>query len=51
MEPDEELDPDPLVRGTDPSIRTKMSRIPNTVHYVKMELKLLTFLTVCVSMV
>jgi hypothetical protein len=27
-----ELDPDPLVRGTDPQIRicTKMSRIPNT---------------------
>jgi hypothetical protein len=50
MEPDEELDPDPLVRGTgtDPPIRTKMSRIPNA---VKMELKLLTFLTVCVSMV
>ncbi len=29
---DPELDPDPLVRGTDPGIRirTKMSRIPNT---------------------
>jgi hypothetical protein len=29
---DPELDPDPLVRGTDPVIRilTKMSRIPNT---------------------
>ncbi len=28
------LDPDPLVRGTDPGIRirTKMSRIPNTAH-------------------
>ncbi len=32
-EPDPELDPDPLVRSTDPGsrIRTKMSRIPNTV--------------------
>jgi hypothetical protein len=31
-EPDPELDPDALVRGTDPGIRirTKMSRIPNT---------------------
>jgi hypothetical protein len=31
-ESDPELDPDPLVRGTDPQIwiRTKMSRIPNT---------------------
>jgi hypothetical protein len=31
-ESDSELDPDPLVRGTDPRtrIRTKMSRIPNT---------------------
>jgi hypothetical protein len=31
---DPELDPDPLVRGTDPGIRirirTRMSRIPNT---------------------
>ncbi len=29
---DPELDPDPLVRGPDPGIRTrtKMSRIPNT---------------------
>ncbi len=25
-----ELDPDLLVRGMDPRIRTKMSRIPNT---------------------
>jgi hypothetical protein len=25
-----ELDPNPLVRGMDPRIRTKMSRIPNT---------------------
>ncbi len=32
MESDQELDPDPLVRGTDPGIRirTKMSRITNT---------------------
>ncbi len=31
MKSDPELDPDPLVRGTDPgSRRTKMSQIPNT---------------------
>jgi hypothetical protein len=31
-ESDPTVDPDPLVRGTDPAIRirTKMSRIPNT---------------------
>ncbi len=30
------MDPDPLVRGTNPRIRirTKMSRIPNTVRYL-----------------
>jgi hypothetical protein len=35
MESDLELDPDPLVRGTDPRIRirTKMSQIPNTAFY------------------
>ncbi len=36
LDPDPELDLDPLVRGTDPGIRiqirirTKMARIPNT---------------------
>jgi hypothetical protein len=32
IDPDPELDPDPLVKGMDPGIRirTKMSRIPNT---------------------
>jgi hypothetical protein len=36
MELDPELDPDPLARVTDPRIliRTKMSRIPNTVSIV-----------------
>ncbi len=37
-EPDPELEPDLLVRGTDPGIRirTKMSRNPNTgVHFPK----------------
>ncbi len=29
-DPDPKLDPDPLVEGTDPRIRTKMLRIPNT---------------------
>ncbi len=29
-ESDPELDPDPLVRGKDPQIRTKMSQISNT---------------------
>jgi hypothetical protein len=29
-EQDPELDPDPLVRGMDPRIRTKISRIRNT---------------------
>jgi hypothetical protein len=29
-DPEADPDPDPLVRGTDPGIRTKMSRIPNT---------------------
>jgi hypothetical protein len=29
-----DLDPDPVVRGTDPRIRTKMSRIPNTGYRV-----------------
>jgi hypothetical protein len=35
-DPDPETDPDPLFRGTDPGIRirTKMSRIPNTVSQV-----------------
>jgi hypothetical protein len=34
---DPELDPDPLVRGTDPGIRirTKISRIPNTTNFRK----------------
>ncbi len=35
-ESDTELNPDPLVRGTDPGIRirSKMSRIPNTADYL-----------------
>jgi hypothetical protein len=35
LDPDPELDPDSLVKGTDPGIRirTKMSRIPNTAGF------------------